>query len=294
MSVEFFSYGENEIRTVDIAGKRWAVAADICRALDIRDVRQAVERLDEADRCSTPIRSGGQNRKMWVVSENGATDLVLDSRKPEARKFRRFLTHEVWPAVRDHGGYLTDRKIEEVLNDPDTVIRLATNLKEERRRRAELENQFEEVRPAIDYVNTHVVVGDDVMLVEDWGRTYGLTEPRAFALLRDEKDLIYRKYFERWSKSKGCKVTDTEHRPRAGKPSFTWFDVKEQRDAPRRNNGQARKTLYIKAVHAVDLARLVGLLPEAGICSNSPERLEQQLLQVFPEANEWERLGDNK
>ncbi|MGB3362601.1 MAG: BRO family protein [Rhodococcus qingshengii] len=262
MSVELFNYEDNEIRTVEIAGKRWAAGVDICKVLDIKNSRDALGRLDEADVVSTDIRSGGQKRRMLFVSENGATDLVLDSRKPEARKFRRFLTHDVWPAIRDYGGYLTDRKIEEVLNDPDTVIRLATNLKEERRRRLELENQIVEVQPAIDYVNTHVVVSDDVMLIEDWGRTYGLTKPQAFVLLRDEKDLIYRKSFERWSKSKGCKVTDTEHRPRAGKPSFTWFDVKEQRDAPRRNNGQARKTLYVKAVHAVDLARLVGLLPD--------------------------------
>lgn len=116
-------------------------------------------------------------------------------------------------------------------------------------------------RPAVEYVNTHVIADDDVMLIEDWGRVHGLTKPQAFALLRDEKSLIYTKTFERWSRSKGCKVTETEYRPRAGKASFTWFAVKEQRDAPRRNNGQARKTCYIKAVHAVDLARLVGLLP---------------------------------
>lgn len=260
-SLSLFTYGDRSIRAVDVNGRRMAVAADICAALDIKNARDAVTRLDEADVATADIRSGGQMRKVTVISEDGATDLVLDSRKPEARKFRRFLTHEVWPAVRDHGGYLTEQKIEEVLTDPDTIIRLATDLKNERSLRIALEEQREIDRPAIEYVNTHVVAGDDVMLVEDWGRTYGLTKPQAFALLRDEKNLIYAKTFERWSRTKGCKVTETEYRPRAGKPSFTWFDVKEQRDAPRRNNGQARKTLYIKAVHAVDLARLVGLLP---------------------------------
>lgn len=132
---------------------------------------------------------------------------------------------------------------------------------------AEMKEERERERPAIEYVNTHVVVDDDVMLIEDWGRTYGLTEPRAFTLLRDEKNLIYAKRFERWSGTKGCKVTETEYRPRAGKASFTWFDVKEQRNAPRRNNGQARKTCYVKAVHAVDLARLTGLLPNIEVAS---------------------------
>ena len=103
-----FQYETAEIRTVDLPGLgRYAVAADICKVLDIKDVSDAVGRLDKADRASTPIRSGAQNRNMWVVSENGATDLVLDSRKPEARAFRRFLTHEVWPSIRDTGSYST-------------------------------------------------------------------------------------------------------------------------------------------------------------------------------------------
>ncbi|MFC9766610.1 Bro-N domain-containing protein [Rhodococcus jostii] len=107
-SLEMFQYESVNIRTVDVPNRgRWAVAADICLALEIQDVRRAVSRLDEADRLSTPVRSGGQNRNMWVVSENGATDLVLDSRKPEARAFRRFLTHEVWPSIRDTGSYAT-------------------------------------------------------------------------------------------------------------------------------------------------------------------------------------------
>lgn len=105
--VELFTYEQQELRTVTVGGKRCAVAADICAALDIKDTRQAVERLDEADRYLVPVRSGAQMRQMWVVTEGGATDLVLDSRKPEARKFRRWLTHEVWPSIRDTGSYHT-------------------------------------------------------------------------------------------------------------------------------------------------------------------------------------------
>lgn len=118
---DLFKYEENEIRTVEIAGKRWAVAADICRILELTQSDKVVARLDEADRISTTVRSGGQNRKMWVVSEDGATDLVLDSRKPEARKFRRFLTHEVWPAVRDTGSYGTPTPPDFTALDPNSL-----------------------------------------------------------------------------------------------------------------------------------------------------------------------------
>lgn len=103
--LELFAYGAVSVRTVVIDGRRWAVAADICAALDIRNSRDAVTRLEEADVATADIRSGGQMRSMTVVSENGATDLILDSRKPEARAFRKWLTHEVWPSIRDTGGY---------------------------------------------------------------------------------------------------------------------------------------------------------------------------------------------
>jgi anti-repressor protein len=100
-----FRYGSRDIRTVDIDGERWAVAADVCAVLELNNVSMALSRLDEADISTTDIRSGGQMRSVKVVSEDGATDLVLDSRKPEARRFRRWLTHEVWPSIRDTGSY---------------------------------------------------------------------------------------------------------------------------------------------------------------------------------------------
>lgn len=103
--LQVFAFEHAEIRTLEIDGKRWAVASDICNALDIKNARDAVTRLNEADVATADVRSGGQMRKMYVVSEDGATDLVLDSRKPEARRFRRFLTHEVWPAIRETGSY---------------------------------------------------------------------------------------------------------------------------------------------------------------------------------------------
>lgn len=256
-----FNYGNQLVRIVMVEDEPEFVLSDLCRVLAIRNGRDVAARLADDQKGVAQIDTPGGRQQMTTVNESGMYEVVIRSDKPEAVAFRRWITGEVLPSIRKHGGYLTEQKIEEVLTDPDTIIRLATDLKNERSLRIALEEQREIDRPAIEYVNTHVVVSDDVMLVEDWGRTYGLTKPQAFALLRDEKNLIYPKHFERWSRSKGCKVTETEYRPRAGKPSFTWFDVKEQRDAPCRNNGQARKTLYIKAVHAVDLARLAGLLP---------------------------------
>jgi prophage antirepressor-like protein len=112
-----FQFDVAPIRVFDMDGCRAAVASDICAALDIKDTTKAVAKLDEDDkwtlhRSDTPacMRSiweqfAPQVQVVILVSEDGATDLILESRKPQARAFRRFLTHTVWPAIRDKGTY---------------------------------------------------------------------------------------------------------------------------------------------------------------------------------------------
>ncbi|MBN7377775.1 BRO family protein [Mycobacteroides abscessus] len=260
-SVESFEFHGQPVRFVIIDSEPHPILTDLCKVLGLTNPSMVAQRIDQAALSQADIRSGGQMRRVTVVNESGMYEVIFRSDKPEAVEFRRFVTGTVLPQIRRTGSY----NGAPALSGPELVatalIEASKMIEVKDERIAELEERAEKDRPAIEYVNTHVVVDDDVMLIEDWGRTYGLTKPQAFALVRDEKDLIYQKSFERWSETQQCKVTEIEYRPRAGKASFTWFDVKEQRNAPRRNNGQARKTLYVKAIHAVDLARLVGLLP---------------------------------
>ncbi|OHU23435.1 hypothetical protein BKG77_07160 [Mycobacteroides chelonae] len=233
----------------------------------VRLIRENATDLNEVGRVRFEIRpfetAGGTQRRPEADLDEPASALLMTYLRntPKVKDFKKRLVHDFYAMRRAlaEGQSVPALTGEELF--ARAVLQAQTMIAAKDERIIELELQREIDRPAIEYVNTHVMVGDDVMLVEDWGRTYGLTRPQTFTLLRDEKDLIYAKHFERWSGTQHCKVTETEYRPRAGRQSFTWFDVKEQRDAPRRNNGQARKTLYIKAVHAVDLARLVGLLP---------------------------------
>lgn len=101
-----FNFDGSQVRVVvDLEGNPWWVAADVCSALGLLDVSDAVGRVEESDRGSTPIRSGGQLRQMKIVNESGLWDLVLDSRKPEARRFRKWVTSEVIPSIRRTGSF---------------------------------------------------------------------------------------------------------------------------------------------------------------------------------------------
>lgn len=105
---EFSHQDFGTIRSLLKNGQPWFVAADVCKALNLPDTHKAVERLDldEKDRNSIPTPGGAQ--AMTIVSEPGLYTLILGSRKPEAKAFRRWITHDVIPAIRKTGGYVAD------------------------------------------------------------------------------------------------------------------------------------------------------------------------------------------
>ena len=96
-----FNFGDRQMRTIDIDSAPWFVAVDVCAILDIDNARQAVSYLD-ADERSVITNDG---RPLGIVSEAGLYSLVLRSRKHEAKAFKRWITHEVLPAIRKTGGY---------------------------------------------------------------------------------------------------------------------------------------------------------------------------------------------
>lgn len=96
-----------KIRAVEINGEPWFVAADVCKALEISDTWNALQRLDDDEKGTCSISTLGGEQKMNIVNEPGLYTLVLGSRKPEAKAFKRWITHEVIPAIRKHGAYIT-------------------------------------------------------------------------------------------------------------------------------------------------------------------------------------------
>jgi len=139
------------VRTVLKDGEPWFVAADVCRALEIGDTHKAVERLDDDEKGRSLIPTLGGEQELLIVNEPGLYTLVLGSRKSEARAFKRWITHEVIPAVRKHGGYLTPPTIAELLENPDMIVELALTLKAEREKRLAAESDLRVARPKAAY-----------------------------------------------------------------------------------------------------------------------------------------------
>ena len=100
-----FNFDHLPVRTVNRDGEIWFIAADVCAALEIVSSRQAVGRLDDDEKGVCTVSTPGGRQEIMIVSESGLYSLILTSRKEEAKRFKRWITHEVLPAIRKTGGY---------------------------------------------------------------------------------------------------------------------------------------------------------------------------------------------
>lgn len=117
------------IRVIEKDGEPWFVATDVCQILDLTNPTMVLSRLDEDERSKLNL---GRQGEANVVNEYGLYNLILGSRKPEAKVFKRWITHEVIPSIRKHGMYMTDEVLEKTLNNPDFLIDLLQAYKKER------------------------------------------------------------------------------------------------------------------------------------------------------------------
>ena len=120
---------ENEafgkVRTLNLNGEPWFVAVDVCSVLDLSNPTIAVSRLDEDERAKFNL---GRQGDATIVNEPGLYTLVLGSRKPEAKAFKRWITHEVLPNIRKHGVYFTDEKLKLFAEHPELLDALMRSL----------------------------------------------------------------------------------------------------------------------------------------------------------------------
>lgn len=176
-----------EVRTVMRDGEPWFVAADVCRSLEIGNPAMAMGRLEEDEKGISSIDTLGGKQNLTIVNEPGLYTLVLGSRKPEAKAFKRWITHEVVPAIRKHGMYATD----ELIANPDIAIAAFTALKEEREKRKALETtvavqsqQLAEAAPKVSYYDL-ILNCKDLISVSKIAKDYGMSAIKMNKTLRD-------------------------------------------------------------------------------------------------------------
>lgn len=205
------------IRTTTINGEPWFVAVDVCKALEIQNNRDAISRLDDDEKNTVVLTDGNRgNPNMTIVNEPGLYALVLSSRKPEAKAFKRWITHDVIPTIRKHGAYMTPETIEKVLSDPDTIIKLATELKEERERTAALNAKIKADKPYTEF-GAAIAANSDAILVRDFAK-----------LLHNDGIKMGEKRLYKWLRENGFLMQTAPTKPYQKYVDMGWFRVDER------------------------------------------------------------------
>ena len=197
-------FNNEELGTIRIKGTPDAplfCLGDVCKMLGLRqgNVR---ERLEKGVVSTEPLLTSGGIQMVNFVTEAGLYDVILDSRKPEAKRFRKWVTSEVLPTIRKHGAYMTKDTLERAITEPDFLIQLATTLKEEKAKRLEAEQQCEaqkqiigEMEKKVSYLDL-ILSSTSTMTITQIAQDYGMSGQRMNKLLHGLR--IQYKVGEQW------------------------------------------------------------------------------------------------
>ncbi|EGM8731049.1 phage antirepressor [Listeria monocytogenes] len=178
MELQVYKNAEfGSVRTTTLGGQPYFVGKDVADILGYANTRKAlIDHIDEEDKDDVTIRDAiGRNQTMTAINESGLYSLILSSKMPNAKKFKRWVTSEVLPAIRKHGLYATD----DLIANPDLAIAAFTALKEEREKNKELmaavaigQQQIAEMKPKATYYDVVLKCRDAVnisVIAKDYG-----------------------------------------------------------------------------------------------------------------------------
>jgi len=194
-NIQVFNNTEfGQVRAVIEESEIWLIGKDITEKLEYQNGSRDINRhTDEEDRREVVINDGIQNRKVLAVNESGLYSLILGSKLSTAKKFKKWVTSEVLPTIRKHGMYATD----ELLNNPDLLIQVATQLKKEREEKRVLQLKIQEDKPkvlfaeALEVSDNTILIGELAKLLRQNGIDIG--QNRLFERLRADGYLIRKK-----------------------------------------------------------------------------------------------------
>lgn len=237
-NLQIFKNNEfGEIRVVTKDNEPWFVGKDISEKLGYKDTSDSLKRhVDDEDKGVGEIPTPGGKQNMKIINESGLYSLILSSKLPTAKKFKKWVTSEILPSIRKHGAYMTEQTLEEVLSNPDTLIRLATDLKKEREERQKLQleskqkdKEIESLKPLATYTE-RILQSTGLFTTSQIAKDYGIGVKEFNKLLNTLKVqykqngqwLLYAKFQgEGYTMSETIPITHSDGRPDA-KMSTKW------------------------------------------------------------------------
>ena len=223
--LQTWNYESSEIRTIEKDGEPWFVSKDVATVLGYTDTINAIKRhVDSEDKAGCQIATQFGVKETTIINESGLYSLVLSSKLPNAKKFKRWVTNEVLPSIRKHGAYMTEQTLERALTSPDFLIELATQLKAEQEQRKQLETtvavqeqQIAELQPKASYYDV-VLNCKDLLSITCIAKDYGKSgvwlnrylNQNGVQYKQGNNWLLYQKYAE-----KGYTSTKTQTFPGA-------------------------------------------------------------------------------
>lgn len=192
-----FNFDYSVVRAITINGDPYFIGKEIAEILGYTNPQKAIrDHVDDDDKLTERIVLSGQKREVYMINESGLYSLVLSSKLPEAKRFKRWVTREVLPSIRKHGMYATPQTAEKILEDPDFLIKALQDLKQEREKRKALETENKSMQPkalfadAVATSKTSILIGDLAKILKQNGVNIG--QKRLFEWLRDHGYLVKR------------------------------------------------------------------------------------------------------
>lgn len=189
-NLEVFNFESKEVRTLLINNEPWFVGKDVAEVLGYLNPQKAIrDHVDEEDKTLNDSFTVNGTKGV-LINESGLYSLILSSKLPSAKRFKKFVTSEVLPSLRKHGMYATEETIDKILSNPDFGIRLLNELKEEREKTKQLRSENDQLKPkalfadTVSASDTSILIGQLAKLLKQNGNDIG--QNRLFKILRKD------------------------------------------------------------------------------------------------------------
>lgn len=188
-----FNFNGQKVQVIMMENEPYFLGKEVAVILGYKNERDALSRhVDEEDVKTLKYKACRETRQaeLWggndfsdkkLINESGLYSLIIASKLPSAKKFKRWVTSEVLPSIRKHGAYMTEETVEEILTNPDTIIKLATQLKEERlahqktkEEKLMVEQQLSEAKPKVTYYDI-ILQNPSLVSITQIAKDYGMS-----------------------------------------------------------------------------------------------------------------------